>query len=118
MSKRRGVSLVETLVAAVLLMIGIAGTLHALGASARLRHDAEARDVLTGLLLDRLAWFEARACAGGDTSGVTRNATGPQLHWRVEVVGATRRLRLHAARSAAPSGLGSRTRVETSRACD
>ncbi len=126
MRTRPGVSLVETLVAAVLLMLGIGGSLHALATSARLRSEADAREALSLLLLDRLAWFEALACAGGDTSGVThglRNGissdssnAGPRLQWRVQAVGTVRVLTLDGARRATPSG--PRTRILTSRACE
>jgi prepilin-type N-terminal cleavage/methylation domain-containing protein len=78
MTSRRGVTLIEVLVATVLLAIGIAGTLNALVASARVRRSADAREAVVGLLLDRLAWFEANACRTLDTAGVTRLADGPR----------------------------------------
>jgi prepilin-type N-terminal cleavage/methylation domain-containing protein len=112
---RRGVSLIEVLVAAVLLAIGIAGTLQALLTSARLRLDADRREAMVGLLLDRLAWFEAAACAGGDTSGVTRLADGPEARWRVDAVGALRVLTLDGARQ--PGRTARRTHLVTSRPC-
>lgn len=101
--------------ASVLLAIGIAGTLQALLTSARLRLDADRREALVGLLLDRLAWFEAAACAGGDTSGVTRLADGPEARWRVEAVGVTRVLTLEGARQAGRRA--PRTHIVTSRPC-
>lgn len=122
MRPRRGVSLVETLVAAVLLMLGIGGSLHALAASTRLRSAADAREALSGLLLDRLAWFETGACASGDTSGVSAAAfesaasAAPTLRWTVQAVGTVRILTLEGAlhgRATTP-----RTRILTSRTCD
>lgn len=112
---RRGVSLVEVLVASTLLAIGIGGTLHALLASARLRLDADRREAMVGLLLDRLAWFESAACAGGDTSGVTALADGPEARWQVRAVGAVRVLTLEGARVAREDA--PRTRIITSRPC-
>lgn len=94
MRLRPGVTLIEVLVASVLLGVGIAGTMNALAASARLRVDADAREALAGLMMDRLAWFEARACAGADSSGSTRLPDGPRTQWRVVTVGSTRRLEL------------------------
>ena len=105
----------EVLVSAVLLAIGIGGTMHALVASARLRMDADRREAMVGLLLDRLSWFEAYACAGGDTAGVTRLADGPEARWRVEAVGVVRVLTLDGAR--APSRTSPRTHIVTSRPC-
>lgn len=105
----------EVLVSAVLLSIGIGGTLHALLASARLRADADRREAMVGLLLDRLSWFEAFACAGGDTAGVTRLADGPEARWRVEAVDAVRVLTLEGARGRGQ--FSPRTHIVTSRPC-
>ncbi len=116
MTSRRGVTLIEGLVASVLLAIGIAGTLNAMVASARLRLSADTREALVGLMLDRLAWFEANACTTTDTAGVTRLADGPQAQWAMRAVGSTRILELNGA----PSGGASapRTRILTSLPCD
>jgi prepilin-type N-terminal cleavage/methylation domain-containing protein len=116
MTKRRGVTLIEVLVASVLLAIGISGTLNALVASARLRMRADAREAVVGLMLDRLVWFEANACSTPDTSGVTRLPDGPQAQWRMRAVGSTRILELQGARG--PSALAARTQVLTSLPCD
>lgn len=116
MPKRRGVTLIEVLVASVLLAFGIAGTLNALVASARLRLRADAREAVVGLMLDRLAWFEANACSAGDTAGITRLADGPRAEWRMRVVGSTRILELNGARGSGASA--ARTRVLTSLPCD
>ena len=67
MSSRRGVSLVEVLVATVLLAIGVAGCVAALQAASRLRLDAATRESATATVERRLTWFESRACLGGDT---------------------------------------------------
>lgn len=115
MHPRPGVSLVEVLVASVLLAIGIGGTLQALLASARLRLEADRREAMVGLMLDRLAWFEAAGCAGGDTSGVTRLADGPEARWRVQAVGVTRVLTLDGART--PGRRAPRAHIVTSRPC-
>lgn len=116
MPNRRGVTLIEVLVAAVLLAIGISGTLNALVASARLRIRADAREAVVGLMLDRLAWFEASACSTADTTGLTRLADGPQAEWSVRVVGSTRILELQGARG--PGAAAARTHVLTSLQCD
>ncbi len=115
MRNRRAVSLVEVLVAAVLLAIGIGGTLQALLASARLRLDADSREALVGLLLDRLAWFEARACSVSDTSGVVRLPDGPAAVWRVQRVGSRRVLELEGSRR--PGLTSARTTITTSLPC-
>lgn len=115
MRNRRGVSLVEVLVAAVLLAIGIGGTLQALMASARLRLDADAREAVVGLLLDRLAWFESRACAVADTSGLVRLSDGPTATWRVQRVGSRSVLQLEGSRRAGQSA--ARTSITTSLLC-
>lgn len=115
MVARRGVSLIEVLVSAVLLAVGIGGTMHTLLASARLRLEADRREATAGLLLDRLSWFEAFACAGGDTAGVTRLEDGTEARWRVETVGASRVLSLEGAR--APGQSSPRAQLLTSRSC-
>jgi Tfp pilus assembly protein PilV len=115
MSARPGVSLVEVLVCVLLLALGIGGTVQALVASARLQRDADRREVVVGLLLDRLAWFETVACAGGDTAGLTRATEGPQAQWRVEAVGSRRVLTLEGSRVSGPAA--PRTQVVTTRAC-
>ncbi len=101
MQSRRGVSLIEVLVATVLLAVGIGGTLSSLAATARLRESASARERLAAEALDRLAWFEARACAQLDTSEQVTTAERIALEWRVTDSVGFRRLRFSAA-SAAP----------------
>lgn len=116
MRSRRGVTLIEVLVAAVLLGVGITGTLNALVAAARLRLQSDAREAVVGLMLDRLAWFESQACTLADTNGITRLADGPQAEWRLRAVGSTRILELTGARRDGASA--ARTRVVTSLPCD
>ena len=112
---RRGVTLIEVLVAAMLLGVGIAGTMQAVAVSTRLRADADRREALVGLMLDRLAWFEARACAGGDTLGVLRLPDGPETRWQVQAVGSARVLTLDGVRRV--GRVEGRSRVMTSRLC-
>lgn len=113
---RRGVTLIEVLVASVLLAIGIAGTLNAMVASARLRLNADAREALVGLMLDHLAWFEAKACASSDTAGLTRLADGVETRWRVQAVGSIRVLELSGSVRAGASA--PRTHILTSMPCE
>lgn len=68
MHVRRGVSLLEVVVATVLLTVGIAGALSSLAAAERLRRSARGREALAAAALDRLAWFRAAACLTGDTT--------------------------------------------------
>lgn len=98
MSSRRGVSLIEVLVATVLLAVGIGGTLSALAASARLRTLARDREQLAAEALDRLAWFEARACAQGDTTEQRTTTDHVGLEWSVIDSGGRRLLRFRAER--------------------
>lgn len=102
------------LVASVLLGVGIAGTMNALAASARLHVDADAREALAGLMMDRLAWFEARACAGADTAGRSGLSDGPRTQWRVVTLGNSRQLELSGYRRAQ---LSRPIRVTTSLPC-
>lgn len=83
MPARLGVTLVEVLVATVLLAIGVSGSLSALSAAARLRDGARVREALAAAAHDRLSWFEATGCAAGDSSGVDEGARGVQLTWNV-----------------------------------
>jgi hypothetical protein len=95
MSRRTGVSLVEVLVATVLLAIGVAGCVAALQAASRLRLDAVMRENAAATVERRLTWFESRACAGADTVIVvlapdterwvlTRDSTGVTMAGRAE----------------------------------
>lgn len=95
MAQRTGVSLVEVLVATVLLSIGVAGCVAALQAASRLRLDAAMRENAAAAVDRRLTWFESRACAGGDTVIVVlapdterwvldRDSTGVTMDGRAE----------------------------------
>lgn len=70
--------------ATLLLTVGVAGSLSALLASARLRTRASVRESVAQALESRLGWFSARACAfTGDT--LVRSATEARVEesWRV-----------------------------------
>ena len=115
MHPRSGVSLVEVLVATVLLAVGIGGTLSSLAATARLREWARARERLASEALDRLAWFEARSCAQADTSERLTTADGFTVDWVVRDSASRRLLRF----SAATSGRSSqRITIRSSWRCD
>lgn len=75
MRNHRGVSLVEVLVAAVLLTVGVGGSLNALVAAAALRSRAAVRESVAQALESRLAWFAASAC-GFTSDTVVRSAPG------------------------------------------
>ena len=75
----------EVLVAAVLLAVGVAGSLSALLAAAQLRSRASVREAVALSLETRLSWFAADACTfTGDT--VLRSTSGTRLveSWRVQ----------------------------------
>ena len=97
MPARSGVSLIEVLVATVLLAVGICGTLGSLAAAARLRQSARQRESLAAAALDRLAWFEARACAQSDTAERIHAVDSVALDWAVSDSAGRRTLRFTAA---------------------
>lgn len=75
----------EVLVAAVLMTVGVAGSLSALLAAAQLRSRASVLEAVAQSLDSRLGWFAADACAfTGDT--VMRSSSGVRLveSWRVQ----------------------------------
>ena len=82
MSRRAGFSLVEVLVAAVLLAVGVAGALSALTGAARLRTGASLRELLSDRADSRLSWFEGAGCSTADS--VISSLGGP-VHetWRL-----------------------------------
>jgi prepilin-type N-terminal cleavage/methylation domain-containing protein len=95
MARRSGVSLVEVLVATVLLAIGVAGCVAALQAASRLRLDAATREGAVATVERRLTWFESRGCLGRDTVIVvlapdterwilSRDSTGVTMDGRAE----------------------------------
>jgi Tfp pilus assembly protein PilV len=102
MHPRSGVSLIEVLVATVLLAVGIGGTLSALAASSRLREWARDRERLAAEALDRLAWFEARACAQRDTAEQATSAERVTANWAVRDSAGRRLLRFGAVTAGRP----------------
>ena len=86
MRSPRGVSLVEVLVAALLLAIGVGGCVQALLAAGRLRAQAAGRERLARAVESRLAWFEGHACTQADT--VISVAAPVEEWWRVRRDGA------------------------------
>lgn len=91
MRTRRGVSLVEVLVAAVLLAIGVSGALGALVAAARLRDRAGMREAVARTVESRLGWFTLHGCAAVDTI-LADGSRGIEEQWRVTRAGAVARL--------------------------
>lgn len=78
---RVGVSLIEVLVATVILAIGVAGAQAALLAAARYRASADAREALAAVVVERMVWIEHRGCADPDTSAVSLGSRGALVHW-------------------------------------
>jgi Tfp pilus assembly protein PilV len=74
---------VEVLVAAVLLAIGIAGTMSAVATSVRFRGMALTREMMASAGQARLSWFEASACVGADTAFASSPAARIHEHWEV-----------------------------------
>ncbi|MBK7907427.1 MAG: prepilin-type N-terminal cleavage/methylation domain-containing protein [Gemmatimonadetes bacterium] len=91
MRSRRGVSLVEVLVASALLAVGVSGALSALVTAARLRQRASVREAVTRRVEARLAWFTLQGCASVDTVVVDASAAIEE-RWRVTRSGAVARL--------------------------
>jgi len=83
MRSRPAVSLVEVLVATVLLAIGISGTLSSLSAAARLRHGASGREALAAAAHDRLAWFESAGCLATDSSATDEQPGAVRVQWEL-----------------------------------
>lgn len=115
MNSRRGVSLVEVLVASVLLAIGVGGTLSAFTAALRLRTNADVREEAAARAQNRLTWFESRNCAAADTAAdVTRD--------RIREVFSVRRestmVRLTGALEGGAARAPVRLAVEAVRRCD
>lgn len=92
MRTRRGVSLLEVLVATLLLTVGVGGSVQALLTAGRLRARAAARERLARTVETRLHWFQARSCAAVDTTidGTTADAVHEQ--WTVQRSGVLTRL--------------------------
>lgn len=83
MTQRAGISLVEVLVAAVLLAIGVAGTLSALTTAMRLRLGAEAQEAAVERADARLQWFVRGPCPAHDTAVQVDEGDGERERWRV-----------------------------------
>ena len=115
MRSRPGVSLIEVLVATVLLAVGIAGTLSSLAAAERLRRGARDRENLAALALDRLAWFQLAACLTADTSAVTPIDPAGEARWSVRDSLGVRTLQW---RGVTPSAPPQRLRLTTTWRCD
>lgn len=92
MRTRRGVSLVEVLVAVLLLTVGVGGCVQALLAAGRLRTRAAARERLAHVVEARLQWFRSRPCAAGDASIDHTTPDGVHERWIVVRTGALLRL--------------------------
>jgi Tfp pilus assembly protein PilV len=82
MRSRPGVSLVEVLVAAVLLAVGVGGAMSALLAAARLRDRAATREAVVRAVEARLGWFAVNACTWADTTVAATDA-GVEEAWRI-----------------------------------
>lgn len=84
MTTPRGVTLIEVLVATVLLAVGIHATLGALFVSQRWHRAARERDALASHALDRLDWWSRHACTAGDTLVDDQLPGGLALRWSVQ----------------------------------
>lgn len=117
MRARSALSLVEVLVATVLLAVGISGTVASLAAAERLRVDASRRERLTAAVNGRLAWFDAVGCTAYATSGATSTADGVQVAWTLAEVDAdsVRRVDIDAVHGAGSRAL--RLSIATRRIC-
>ncbi len=97
MRPRTGISLVEVLVAALLLAIGISAALGAFTAAARFRERAALREFVARTVADRLERFTLEACTGADTVRAEHVAGVVEQHWLVSRAGAVARLDGYAA---------------------
>lgn len=112
--RREGVTLTEVLVAAVLLAVGIAGTLSAVATALRLRTAATAHEALSVRASDRLAWFAREACTLPETTlAWGPDERGIEERFRVERSEALVRLdgRVRSVRGASSGRLGLDVRV-------
>lgn len=86
-------TLTEVLVAAVLLAIGVGGSLGSLLVAAQLRTRADAREAVAQAVEDRLSWFAASACTvASDTLVGASGGASVDERWRVTRVGSVARL--------------------------
>ena len=114
---RAGVSLTEVLVAAVLLAVGIGGTMGALASALRMRNGATTRERVAAAAQDRLTWFERVGCAVNDSTITEADSTGSGVaeSWRVEPTPGG--VVLRGAARGTRAGVDFALRVETQRAC-
>lgn len=96
MRSRTAVSLIEVLVATVLLAVGVSGTLSSLSAAARLRHGASGREALAAAAHDRLAWFERAGCLAADSSATDELAGDVRVQWQLRSTVEGRTLQMEA----------------------
>lgn len=117
MRARPALSLVEVLVATVLLAVGISGTVASLAAAERLRADANRRERLAAEVNARLAWFDAVGCSAEATSGVTTSSDGVRVAWTLSAITAdsVRRVDIDAAHGEGSRAL--RLAIATGRLC-
>ncbi len=114
---RAGVSLTEVLVAAVLLAIGVGGTMGAPASARRMRDGATTRERVAVAAEDRLTWFERAGCAVNDTNISVADSTGSGVaeSWAIEPTPGGVILRGDARGTRA--GVTFSLRLETRRAC-
>lgn len=117
MRARPALSLVEVLVATVLLAVGICGTVASLAAAERLRADANRRERLAAEVSARLAWFDAVGCTADAASGESTSADGVRVSWLLAAIDAdsVRRVAIEAEQGAGSRAL--RLAIETGRLC-
>lgn len=113
MRTRSGVSLIEVIVATVLLAVGITGCIGTLIASARLREEARAQETLAAVLLDRLVWVERVACDSATVSGGENGPNGTRVEWTLGALDGARPVELSATveRAGRPRSSSLTTRV-------
>lgn len=92
MRTRPGVSLVEVLVAALLLAVGVGGSVQTVVTAGRLRAHAAARDRLARVVEARLLWFQGRSCTAPDTTVDSALPRGMHERWHVGRSGGMSRL--------------------------
>lgn len=117
MSARPALSLVEVLVATVLLAVGICGTVASLAAAERLRADANRRERLAAAVNARLAWFDAVGCTETAASGTSTSLDGVGVSWTLAALDADsmRRVEIDAAHGEGSRRL--RLSIATGRLC-
>jgi len=113
MRTRSGVSLIEVIVATVLLAVGIIGCIGSLIASARLREEARTQETLAAALLDRLVWVERVACDSTTVSGGAHGPDGTRVDWTLGALDGARPVEISATvvRAGRPRSSALTTRV-------